>query len=225
MIDNEVVLEALRVLCSEGLTSTQSQGFNVCSAVADVSGGAVLQASWQASWSPKLGNEILDPRFNYDFSNLKDTEKYYRGGEEYKRPCGWQRFALKVLDKYEDNTWLGNMNRETESVPGEWPVSYHGTQEQYVKAITEENYKPGPRQLYGQGVYSTPDIKIAKDFATGFSWKGQKYKTVFQNRINPKYREICNSGKYWLVPIKDKRTTQEIVNKAIRPYGLLVIKV
>ncbi|KAK9516223.1 hypothetical protein VZT92_024166 [Zoarces viviparus] len=131
-----------------------------------------------------------------------------------------------VLDKYEDNTWLGNMNRETESVPGEWPVSYHGTQEQYVKAITEGNYKPGDGKVYGYGVYSTPDIKIAKEYATEFRCKGQKYKVVMQNRINPKYRKKCKIQEdYWLVPIEDTTKMREIVKKAIRPYGLLLIEV
>lgn len=41
-------------------------------------------------------NEFFDPPFNYDFTHLKDTETYFRGGEVYERPCGWQRFGLKA---------------------------------------------------------------------------------------------------------------------------------
>ncbi|XP_078024435.1 uncharacterized protein LOC144463574 [Epinephelus lanceolatus] len=140
--------------------------------------------------------EHLDPRFNYDFSKLKDTEKYYRGGELYERPCGWQRFALKVLDKYEDNTWLGNRWRTTQSVAGEWPVSYHGTKQEHVKAIIEEHFTTG-----------------------------KKYKVILQNRINPEYREIYEEDNYWLVPIPEnasEKEQREIVEKAIRPYGLLL---
>ena len=40
--------------------------------------------------------EFFDPKFDFDFTDLKDTEKYYRGGEVYERPCGWKRYALKV---------------------------------------------------------------------------------------------------------------------------------
>ncbi|XP_049429024.1 uncharacterized protein LOC125886760 [Epinephelus fuscoguttatus] len=171
--------------------------------------------------------EHLDPGFNYDFSKLKDTEKYYRGGELYERPCGWQRFALKVLDKYEDNTWLGNRWRTTQSVAGEWPVSYHGTKQEFVKAIIEEHLKAGKRKKHGKGIYLTPDIDIAKRFATKFTSKktGKKYKVILQNRINPVYREIYKEDNYWLVPIPENasdKEQQEIVEKAIRPYGLLL---
>ena len=73
-------------------------------------------------------NEFFAPQYDYDFTKLKDIETYRRGGEVYERPCGWFRFGLKVLDKYDGNTWLGTTYRSTQSVPGEWPVSYHGLQ-------------------------------------------------------------------------------------------------
>jgi ubiquitin len=66
----------------------------------------------------------LDPYYDYDFTNVNDKGiTFIRGNFEYKRPCGWKRFALNVLDKYEDNTWLGVNNRRylTSSVQNEWP--------------------------------------------------------------------------------------------------------
>ena len=41
-------------------------------------------------------DEFFDPEYDYDFTNVKDTETYYRGGEVYERPQGWKRYALKV---------------------------------------------------------------------------------------------------------------------------------
>ncbi|KAI3370586.1 hypothetical protein L3Q82_007155 [Scortum barcoo] len=41
--------------------------------------------------------EFFDPDYDYDFTDLKDTETFYRGGEVYERPCGWKHYALKVL--------------------------------------------------------------------------------------------------------------------------------
>lgn len=41
-------------------------------------------------------DEFFDPGYDYDFTHLEDTETYHRGGEVYERPCGWNRFALKV---------------------------------------------------------------------------------------------------------------------------------
>ena len=179
-------------------------------------------------------NEFFDPRFDYDFTNLRDTETFRRGGEVYERPCGWQRFALRVnllltyltfclflplicytqlqvcwllcsiqnqkncwiiamffianiqfctytwsmthitlisisfhclifkmtkeqrptkpfqchvnilsqvLDDYDGNAWLGTQYRSTQSVPGEWPVSYHGTSKKGADGIIEGHYK------------------------------------------------------------------------------------
>ncbi|KAI3370587.1 hypothetical protein L3Q82_007156 [Scortum barcoo] len=77
--------------------------------VSDQAGGAVT-ASTRAYISS--ADEFFDPRFNHDFTRLNDTRTYSRGGEKYERPYGWYRFGLKVLGKYEDNTWLGPDNRK-----------------------------------------------------------------------------------------------------------------
>ncbi|XP_038561403.1 uncharacterized protein LOC119893362 [Micropterus salmoides] len=176
-------------------------------------------------------NEFFHPNYDYDFTHLKDTKTYYRGGEVYERPCGWKRFALRVLDKYDGNTWLGNRYRSTESVPGEWPVSYHGTSKEGAEGIIAGFYKPGPRQLYGRGIYSTPNITEAKNYAKTFTSKndGKRYKVVLQNRINPAYRQKHrNNGDYWLVSIPEGTSVteeQKMVERAIRPYGLLLREV
>jgi hypothetical protein len=68
--------------------------------------------------------ELLDPRYNYDFTNENDEGiTFMRGNVEYKRPCGWNRIALNVLNKYEDSNWLGVGKRQhlTSSVQDEWP--------------------------------------------------------------------------------------------------------
>lgn len=44
--------------------------------------------------------------------------------------------------------------------------------------------KPGSCNLYGKGVYSSPPIKIASDFATPFTHNGKDYKVLLQNRMN-----------------------------------------
>ncbi|CAG8512350.1 5361_t:CDS:2 [Funneliformis mosseae] len=103
-----------------------------------------------------LPHNHLAPRFDYDFTNIHD---YWR------RPCGWKRIALNVLDKYEDNIWLGVDDRYslTSSVQNEWPVSYHGTAKHNCKSIAEEGYDlcKCKRFIFGHGIYSTPDINVA----------------------------------------------------------------
>ena len=44
---------------------------------------------------------ILDPGYDFDFTDIRDTTKYSRGGKEYIRPCGWKRFALKVENEFD----------------------------------------------------------------------------------------------------------------------------
>jgi ubiquitin len=67
----------------------------------------------------------LAPGYNYDFTNINDNGvTFMRGNFEYKRPCGWNRIALNVLNKYENDIWLGasgNRKSSTSSVPNEWP--------------------------------------------------------------------------------------------------------
>lgn len=156
----------------------------------------------------------LDPKYDFDFTNVDSTgRKFKRGGLPYKRPEGWQRFALKVKDQYDagDNTWIGQINAS-----GEWPVSYHGTAYENAKAIAGEGLKleKGVRFNYGYGIYSTPDIVIAEQYATPFNAKdGKTYKVVFQNRVNP--ATVQKIGDYWLSP-KDED---------LRQYGVCIKEV
>ena len=163
-----------------------------------------------------LDNGFLDSPYNYDFTKKCDDGKVYmRGGEVYSRPYGWYRFAMKVLNKYEDKTWLGERGIRTASTAGEWPVSYHGTSREGAERIASEGYdvNRGRRFLYGRGIYSAPDLSIVeRRYAREFSKNGRRYKIVFQNRVNPVNLRRVNGDQYWLVAD----------DSDIRPYGILV---
>ncbi|KAK7154905.1 hypothetical protein R3I93_009754 [Phoxinus phoxinus] len=176
-------------------------------------------------------DEFFDPRFGYDFTH-SDKSVYMRGNEQYKRPSGWYRIALKVLDKYPNgNAWLGTKGRRTHSVAGEWPVSYHGTSVDGATGIVKTHYKAGPRQLYGRGIYSTHDIDQAYGYSKEFTSKktGKRYRVLMQNRINPEMRKVCQRrSDYWLIEIPEGTSAdqeKEIVEKSIRPYGILLKEV
>ena len=152
-----------------------------------------------------FNTDELDPGFDYDFSNAKDDGKrYMRGGFQYKRPYGWKRIAIKVVGKYDDDAWLGPNGIRTEEAPGEWPVSYHGTNMKSARMILKAGYKAGPRQLFGRGIY----------------------KIALQNRVNPNQKnghlqiipasQTSVGADYWLSPggIAD-----------VRPYGILIREV
>ncbi|KAL7825761.1 hypothetical protein SRHO_G00334990 [Serrasalmus rhombeus] len=176
-------------------------------------------------------SEFFDPKFDCDFRHGSDSSECSRGGEPYARPWGWYRFGLNVLDKYPDgNAWLGPDGWRDESVPGEWPVSFHGTGVDGAKAIARSCFRAGPRDLYGPGIYSTPDIRIASAFTKQFeSNNGKKYEVIMQNRINPKKRKIIEEEKdYWLIPVPEGTPLEEvkkITKEFIRPYGILIKEV
>jgi hypothetical protein len=160
----------------------------------------------------------MDPRYNYDFTNLTDKDREFtRGGIKYVRPCGWQRFAIKVSDKYENLVWLGATNN-----PGEWPVSYHGTGFNQAKTIAMDGYDltKGKRFAFGYGVYSTPDIKVAEKYAIKFLHGNEQYLVVLQNRVNPETLvkvsgDRTGVGEYWI----------NSDDKDVRPYGVCIRKI
>lgn len=62
-----------------------------------------------------LDAKFLDPSYNYDFTHINDHGvSFSRGGDKYMRPCGWQRYALMVKDKFTSNVWLGSSDADGE---------------------------------------------------------------------------------------------------------------
>ena len=139
------------------------------------------------------------------------------------------------MDKYDngDNTWIGMRN-----IPGEWCVAYHGVGDgqnsDNVKKITgliikSEEFKAGLRQkhknhpdiyhpgkIVGEGVYITPHIKTAENYAGISNINGKIYKTVLMVRVRPSAIRHCeDSGDFWIV--------NGIIDE-IRPYRILYKK-
>lgn len=157
-----------------------------------------------------LPQNFCDPGYDYDFTHIKDPPNaFYRGREVYTRPCGWLRYALKVSGKYGSDAWLGSSN-----APGEWPVSYHGTPITNVASIASTGLRPSSAGTYGAGVYSSPDLQKAKQYARGFTFQGKTCQVIFQNRVNPAYL-TKHSAVEWIVPGEAH----------IRPYGICIKEV
>ena len=177
----------------------------------------------------RLTKRQLDPEGNrYDGWPKNES----RGGKPYDSPVNWKGIGLKVKDIYLDNIWIGMKNIE-----GEWCVAYHGVArgqksidvKKVVGLIYKGTFKPGQKQYHkncedschpgkkvGIGVYVTPHIKTAEEYAGISIINGVSYKTVLMVRINPKAIRSCNCVKdYWVV----NGTTDEI-----RPYRILYKK-
>ena len=174
-----------------------------------------------------VSTDELAPEFDHDFTDIKDDGKrYMRGGFKYNRPYGWERLAIMVVGRYENNDWLGPDGIRTSQARGEWPVSYHGTDLSSAEKILKGGYKPGPRDLFGKGIYTSPSLKMVENlYAQEFSYRGKWYKIAFQNRVNPDpngHLKIISAEQtgvgadYWLSP-KD--------NDDVRPYGIIILEV
>ena len=165
----------------------------------------------------KLNTDLFDYRGNKDSGW---SEGQTRGGMQYDPPIGWSGHGLKVLQKYENDDWIGNKGGE-----GEWCVAYHGTNINFAESILKSKLLPGTRQAHklcnnrnkkcseekvGIGIYVTPKIKIAEDYSVA----NNNYKCIFMCRINPTKFRTCDFD-YWVVNPEDTD---------IRPYRLLIKK-
>ncbi|XP_029918952.1 uncharacterized protein LOC115367385 [Myripristis murdjan] len=184
--------------------------------------------------------DFFHPQYDYDFTNIKDgNKKFLRGNEQYLRPCGWNRVALRVLNKYDGGDgWLGTGSDA-------WPVSYHGhgmdgslgiIVTHKADCVDEPGFLDAAAasitipQTKGRGVYSTRDVCIAEKFCKKFKSKvdGKTYKVVLQSRINPNKRKECQRENYWLIYVPEGSNdiqTRAIVQESLRPYGLLLKQV
>ena len=164
-----------------------------------------------------LPNHLLDPKFDYDFSKIDDKgKKFKRGGLEYKRPCGWKRYGLKVNGKYKDDKWL---NQNDNSInDSEWAVCYYGIKVDNTQSIIEYGFKNGEKNSFGIGIYCTPNIEIAERYSSIFinPVSGNKYRIVFQNRVRTsaihRASEIGGNDDLWYVSD----------GSHIRPYSICV---
>ncbi len=161
-----------------------------------------------------LPDDLLDPQYDYDFTNINDkNKKFMRGGLEYKRPCGWKRYALKVKGKYENDKWLGHKGKSNDD--NEWAVCYHGTKVSNAESIVKNGLKIGKRFKFGVGIYCTPNIETAEQYSPTFG----NFKIVFQNRVKPsaihRASEVGGPDDYWYVAD----------GSDIRPYSICIKKV
>ncbi|CAB3406485.1 unnamed protein product [Caenorhabditis bovis] len=167
----------------------------------------------------KIDPSLFDPPFNFDFRKINDDgKKFLRAGRQYFRPCGSFRYALKVRGRYENDDWLGSNNGK-----GEWVNAYHGTTESNVLSIARSGFdvKKCRREVFGSGIYCSPDPKTALSYATPYEYEGKNYKLVFQVRVDPTQINLVAiqaynaHDEYWTVPD----------GKYIRPFAICVYEV
>lgn len=162
---------------------------------------------------------MFDYRFNQDFRNLEDDGRTLsRGGQDYRIPFGWKRFAVNVKGQYDDgdNKWL------KDDQDG-WAVAYHGTEDKNLPGILATGFRIGPRQKFekecGKGVYCTPDLDLAARYAKALPVEGHTVRIVLQMRVKPSAIRKVTQDTNW-----DYEKDYWVINDPtdIRAYGVLI---
>ena len=166
---------------------------------------------------------FMDSRYDYQYG-AADKNTFSRGNRRFIRPCGWTKKALMVLQKYENDAWLGVAGRQSEtlSAGGEWPVAYHGTKKDAVETFCKNGgvlKSQGRLYTHGNGIYTTPSPTLAEQQTDSFDFEGVKYKMIFMDRVCMDYTaeyELSGvgGGSYFI-------TSQE----KVRPYCVLLKRV
>ena len=164
-----------------------------------------------------IDTSLLDPGYDYDFTGRKDDgTRLMRGGYQFYRPYGWKKIALKVLNRYSDNVWLGPNGLRVDDAPGEWPVSYHGSgTNEAAETIAQygSRQSKGKGLVYERGIFMAPAIAVAAKYANTFEHGGRRYRMVLQNRVSPQgLKMIGGAEEYWVQPNPD----------FVRPYGICI---
>ncbi|CAG8588311.1 16745_t:CDS:2 [Funneliformis caledonium] len=156
-----------------------------------------------------LNNQFVDPYNNWNLTDIKMGKNYIRGGRVYAPPYGWNRIGLNTR-RYGKGKWMSNDASKS------WSVSYNGVNRVRAEITIIRGQEQTKQQFtkYGKGIYSTPDIKYAEQYAiirrNQILHNNDRYLYVFQNRVNP--RDLEDRGIEWI--------TKKSNN--IRPYVLCI---
>jgi hypothetical protein len=160
------------------------------------------------------------PKSYFDYRgntlNFNSNNNLIRGTEKYDPPYGWIGVGLNVLGKYDhgNDEWLTNNSKSSE-----WAIAYHGissknrqdiimnllkfiiVKKNLSKAISKIHSKSNDKRNWGKvgdGIYLTPNIRIAERYTGIISFNNKRYKVLLMARVYiKKIREPENSY-FWV---------------------------
>merc|ERR1712080_720431 len=108
----------------------------------------------------------------------------------------------------------------------------HGTSAVHLGSISEKGMKIGGKDVpkrngavYGAGVYVSPFVEVASQYAPTIKIKGKKYQIVFQCRVKPgSYHAHLPYGNSSEDKTKHGKKSYWVVEdgKNVRPYGICI---
>ena len=165
----------------------------------------------------------FDERYDFYYDGSQPAKRVRRGKESrhFQWPRGWRKLALSVEGLYRGgDRWLDRDNG--------WSVAFHGTvgDRQAIKDIVRSGFKvKGGKskarngQLFGAGVYVSPDPEAAAGYAELEALEtldGERWYVVFQVRVRPgcytKRWHDRDQAYCWVVPDEDD----------VRPCGIML---
>jgi len=166
----------------------------------------------------------LDERGN---KNSQEFNSSYEVGppgrtRTYSQPSGWSRYGLKVLGKYEEDTWLHPFRHD-----GNWYRAFHGTarsQEPTTapKKIVADGFRASSGGKLGAGVYVSPSISyVGENYCPTLQLETTSGKKTFKFMLQV---AVCPSSLKKEGFPDGSGTNQEWTSEpgGVRPYGLLI---
>ncbi|ETN99205.1 hypothetical protein RFI_38276 [Reticulomyxa filosa] len=191
-------------------------------------------------FTPAFDVAMFDNKGNKDFANENSSFTLGPTGlqKKYQQPTGWTRYGLKVLGKYENDTWLHPFRVKQSSILNflnlynirNWWRGYHGTGHAYCENVTplnalaiiyKDKFKKARHTVHGRGVYCSPDPAF---YPRGSSYLGRgtinlvqgtkNFEFMFQVAVKPGADTLtsASTANIWAVQNVDD----------IRVYGILV---
>lgn len=164
-------------------------------------------------WQLGLSKEGFSIRNHFYYSKCRQHRRERGGAAFQPPPAGTVKLALSMSRKYPDDNWLDRDKG--------WPVAYHGTNadEELVKSILSKGLlvrggrsKPRIGERYGEGIYLTPDPKMAATFCDRpvrlsersrprFCKSHELFHLVIQCRVRPgSFTTTASRRPGWRVP-------------------------
>jgi hypothetical protein len=169
--------------------------------------------------------QIPKDYFDYRGNTLNPNSKnnLIRGTEKYDPPYGWIGIGLNVLGKYDNGNdeWLTNNTNSSK-----WAIAYHGLSSKnkadiikkllkYIivkkdlkKAISKIGETVNDKRNWGkvgEGIYLTPNIRIAESCTKIISFNNKKYKVLLMSRVYIKGIREPEDSHFWVLDEKDIR--------------------